>query len=234
MRELKEDSTRGRSYIKPKRYKRDALVQAWMDRRKIAMLSVWLDKNGYGTRFMSDVLKWTVEIVVNELVGRGEIERIETTEDANAILSKYRIDMNPGGRGEKNLTHNLVLDSKRSELEDKYSYADVDKPVAKGSMYAEARRLADTALAKYKEMEADGTFAKREKEQRDNDFEEQKNRAIESARASGRLVESEHEKKDIRPAKDHVIDVEESKRRALAEDERIRNADMMPPGYEDV
>ena len=230
MREIKEDSTRGRSYIRPKRYKRDALVQVWMDRRKIAMLSVWLDKNGYETRFMSEVLKWTVEIVANEIVKRGEIEEIELTEDANAILKKYRVDLNPGGRGEKNLTHNLVLDGKRSELENEYSCTDIDRPVAKGSIYAQVRRETEEQLRFLETPEGQRKLREVRERGMSEDLEKQKVKAIENARASGRLVESEYEtKRCTTPARSHVIDLEDSQRRALAEEERVMNLDMMPP-----
>ena len=109
-----EDSTKGTSMLNPVSYKGDALIQAWLDSREVAMISVWLDKGGWGTRYLSDVVKGLFTQVVNTLIEQKQVEVIETTGEARELLEmKYRATLNPGGRGKKNLMHNLVLDSRK-------------------------------------------------------------------------------------------------------------------------
>jgi hypothetical protein len=83
-----EDSTRGKALVKPRSYKKDALVQAWVDRRKLAMLSVWLDEGGYKTRYMSDLIKYTIDEVVESLIVNKVVDKIEFTTDAVEIMKK--------------------------------------------------------------------------------------------------------------------------------------------------
>jgi hypothetical protein len=115
-----EDSTRGKALVKPRSYKKDALVQAWVDRRKLAMLSVWLDEGGYKTRYMSDLIKYTIDEVVESLIVNKVVDKIEFTTDAVEIMKKYRADLNPGDRGLRNLHHNLVLDEMRKNKSFEY------------------------------------------------------------------------------------------------------------------
>ena len=129
----KEDSTRGKAISQPRTYKRDALVQAWVDRRKLAMLSEWLDNNGFFTKHLSDVLKGTIDAIVGQLVDNGSVEKIELTEDAVRILDmKYKADLNPRGRGLRNLTHNLQLDEIRKSNSFEY---EINQPISKDNEY---------------------------------------------------------------------------------------------------
>ena len=119
--QYKEDSTRGKSLLMPKKYKNDAHVQVWIDSRKLATLSRWLDENGLVTRFLSDVVRLTLDQVVASLTNEGKFKLIESCAEAREMLErKYRVNLNPRGRGEKNLLHNLVLDSRKnnSDVED--------------------------------------------------------------------------------------------------------------------
>ncbi len=102
--------------MRPRTYKGDSLVQAWVDRRKLAMLSRWLDEGGMVTKHLSDVLKFTIDQVVEHLVSSGAVEKIEFTSEATEMLSrKYNADLNPGERGKRNLLHNMQLDEMRKE-----------------------------------------------------------------------------------------------------------------------
>ena len=114
----KEDSTRGRSpRIDPKSYKPDVLVQVWIEARELVMINQWLDKVGYQTRFMSQIVKFTMSIVLDQLLAAGEVDKIEFNQMARDILKqRYNKDsLNPGGRGERNIVHNLHLDHIRQE-----------------------------------------------------------------------------------------------------------------------
>ena len=109
-----EDSTKGRADVNPRTYKGDVYAQAWVDSRKLATLSIWLDDNGWRTRFLSEVIKFTLDIVLENLIESKTVEMIEFTEDARVILeAKYNAKLNPGERGKNNRTHNLTLDGRR-------------------------------------------------------------------------------------------------------------------------
>lgn len=140
--DYKEDSTRGRALIKPRSYKGDALVQCWVDSRVVATLSNWLDNYGRVTRSLADVLKFTLEEVVQQLDDAGIIERVQTTDEARAILrAKYRASLNPGGRGKRNLLHNLHLDEMRSSV----SRDDISKPIERADNDQKLREFSDRA-----------------------------------------------------------------------------------------
>lgn len=118
--EYREDCTDGRySVLNPVRFKGDALVQVWMDSRELATVSEWLDKDSNRTRFLSEVVKEGIHILCENIVESGEVKMIEETAEARALLEdKYEINLNPNGRGEKNVFHNQILsERKRSERE---------------------------------------------------------------------------------------------------------------------
>ena len=114
----KEDSTKGGALMNnPKTFKRDVLVQVWCDSRDLATLSEWLDRTDGYTRFMSEVVQNSLSAVVAMLVDSGEVSMIEDTAVARELLSrKYRVDLNPSGKGLKNAHHNLLLSEKRKGL----------------------------------------------------------------------------------------------------------------------
>ena len=116
MRETKyvEDSTRGSANIEPMRYKGDVYTQTWIDSRKLATLSIWLDENEYNTRYLSEVVKFTLDLMLDMVIEAGNVKMIEYTEEARDILNaKYRVNLNPGKRGKRNIQHNMTLDSRR-------------------------------------------------------------------------------------------------------------------------
>lgn len=136
MYEYKEDSTRGKNpRIDPKSYKPDVLVQVWVEARKLVMLNQWLDKNGFSTRFMSEIVRNTIDVVVDQLLLTGEVEKIEFNQIARDILQhRYNRDnLNPRGRGDRNVVHNLHLDNIRRESlsssSDQEFVSGINKPV---------------------------------------------------------------------------------------------------------
>ncbi len=128
---LKVNETRGKSIVDPVNlgnYKGDVLVQTWIDSRLLATVSEWLDGNGLVTRHMSDIVKFVIEEVVSQLVREGEVEMIELCGDARDLLErKYRTNLNPGGRGKKNILHNLVLDDRKGGMRGRDSLLATDE-----------------------------------------------------------------------------------------------------------
>ena len=153
--EHKEDCTDGGfSILNPITFKGDALIQVWMDSRELATISEWLDKNGYRTRFMSEVVKEGLHILCEDLVSGGEVNMIEDTIIARRMIEdKYNICLNPrtakskitgnrdSRRGEKNALHNIILsERKRNEVPN------------------ELRELQEKTKENYAKMEREGTF----------------------------------------------------------------------------
>lgn len=115
--EYKEDSTKGSSVINPLNYKGDVLVQTWVDSRVLATLCKWLDTQGVHSQHMSQVVRKPLEILVAFLVDNGDVSLVDDTLRARNILStRFGIDLNRGGRGNKNVQHNIVLSSRRQDL----------------------------------------------------------------------------------------------------------------------
>ena len=110
----KEDSTKGRARIMPVNYKGDIIVQAWLDARKLLVLSRWLDKGGYNTQNISNIVKFTLDEVVEQLVSNGIEQKVEYTTDARELLkAKYNRNLDQSGRGRRNYLHNIHLDEIR-------------------------------------------------------------------------------------------------------------------------
>ena len=112
----KEDSTKGGSKVIPKNYKNDVMVQVWMESRKLATLSKWLEKEGRSPRFLSEVVRDPIDILVNYLVELGEIEMVDDTTVAREMLSRrYRVQLNVDEKGMRNAEHNIHLTEQRKE-----------------------------------------------------------------------------------------------------------------------
>lgn len=119
-----EDSTVGGSRvgIHPIKYKGDVLTQVWIDSRLLATLSKWLEKEGNYPRYLSEIVKIPLEILVRHLINLGEIDMIDDTSVARDMLrKKYRVKLNPRGRdskviGGRNVLHNQMLSENRKEL----------------------------------------------------------------------------------------------------------------------
>lgn len=97
------------------RYKKDSLVQAWIDRRYLATIINWLHKKGESPRSLSEILKMAVENLTQAATsGEYKVEFVELTEDAHTIIdSCLRVNLNRGGRGLKNLRQNTMIDKMR-------------------------------------------------------------------------------------------------------------------------
>ena len=111
-----KDSTKGNAIMDPVSYKGDMVINCWVDSRLIAMLSNWLDSEEIRTAHMSEVIKISLEELVNILIENNKTRKIELCQEARDILEfKYRATLNPGNRGRRNLLHNLQLDARRME-----------------------------------------------------------------------------------------------------------------------
>lgn len=117
MKKIVEDSTKGTAPINPVSYKGDALIQVWIDSRVLATLSNWLDTGGMFTRFLSEVVKNSLQILCDHLEDSGAVTMVDDTATArDLIYRKYRVNLNPQGRGMKNALHNIVLSDRRKSL----------------------------------------------------------------------------------------------------------------------
>ena len=177
-RDYVKDSTRGNAKIIPLNYKGDVLVQSWIDARKLATLSKWLDEGGYFTRFLSDIVKIVIDEVVGQLVEGGKCEMVEFSEDArDYLVSKYRVNLNPSNRGKRNMLHNLHLDEMRRK-----SMNDIDiLPNGRGNC-EDSREWVENAINVYKELEI------KEKEKEEFKLNEELKENIKRAKDSGKIV----------------------------------------------
>lgn len=157
----KEDSTKGSSMINPLNYKGDVLVQVWVDSRVLATLSRWLEDHGTYTVHMSQVVRRPLEILVDLLTNSGDAELIDNTIEARELLNRrYGIDLNRGGRGTKNIMHNMTLSMRREEIaeaaeKDRRVY-DVNRPL-RTNQNAGILSKVEEAKKKYKELYPDGS-----------------------------------------------------------------------------
>lgn len=151
-----EDSTKGSSLINPLNYKGDVLVQVWVDSRVLATLCRWLDNSGLYSRYMSQVVRRPLEVVAETLVEKGEVAIVDDTAEARAMLERrFGIDLNRGGRGTKNVMHNVALSMRRMELEERIQKDkrtdDVNKPAR-----THENPLTQQALETYKKLYPQG------------------------------------------------------------------------------
>jgi len=134
-REYKTDSTKGSSLINPVNYKGDVLVQVWIDSRVLATITSWMDGNGNYPRFMSQAVRRPLEVLAGFLVDNDEVRMIDDTAEARKMLERrFNVELNRGGRGKKNVVHNLVLSDRRGELGEQLNREmkifDVNRPMA--------------------------------------------------------------------------------------------------------
>lgn len=111
----KSDSTKGASIIDPRDYKGDVLTQVWVDSRILATLCRWLEQGDTIPKYMSEIVREPLRILVEHLVKGGDVEMVEDTSEAREMLNRrFRVDLNKGGnRGKKNIVHNQVLTDRR-------------------------------------------------------------------------------------------------------------------------
>ena len=171
----KEDSTKGGSLlINPANYKGDVLVQVWLDSRVLATLCNWLDKVGIYPRHMSEVTRKPLESLAAHLVDTGEADLVDDTIVARGMLeARFGVVLNRGGKGGKNVMHNILLSEKRRDLTDhihKGSTSDAQKPVR-------SKLQVDPAILK--------KAAELYQKQLDTEAEEAKKKAIDDAKDAG-------------------------------------------------
>jgi hypothetical protein len=115
----KEDSTDGRSLIRPLRYKGDVLTQVWIDARVLATLNNWLDSIGEYPKTLSELCRRPLELLVEVAIKSG-VNLVENTAEARDMLSRrFRVNLNRGDRGKKNILHNQILTDIRSTIVNK-------------------------------------------------------------------------------------------------------------------
>lgn len=151
----KEDSTDGKSVINPIRYKGDVLVQVWVDSRVLASLALWLEKSGKFPRFMSDVVRIPLYSMLDVLAEAGDAEMIDDTSEARKLLERwFRVNLNRGDKGMKNILHNQVLSDRRKDLAERISKVDSYKDVVIPARKRKAdSKVVDEALRRYRELE---------------------------------------------------------------------------------
>lgn len=179
----KEDSTKGGSILlNPLNYKGDVLVQVWIDSRVLATLNNWMEKESVYPRFMSEVVRKPLENLAAQLVDNGDVEIVDDTVIARKMLEqKFRIVLNRGGRGGKNILHNQLLSEKRLDLGEKmregHRYTDAQKPIGRNTRVDPA--VLEEAVARYRKLEQE-------------ELDKQKADAIESGKNSSLLAKDEN------------------------------------------
>lgn len=173
-----EDSTRGDSLVQPITYKGDTLTQVWIDARMLATLSNWLDVRKIYPKFMSEVVRIPLEMLVEHLIKCKEVEMVEDTGEARRTLaSRYRVNLNRGGRGVKNVLHNRVLSDQRIESMERGDSGSGQVHRGRGLSEEDLRR----AVEIYNQLG-------------EKTLEQHKQETIEAAKASGMIVEDEQPK----------------------------------------
>jgi hypothetical protein len=149
-----EDSTDGRSYLKPLTYKGDVLTQTWVDSRVLATLVRWMEKNGVYPMTMSDVARKPLELLMEFLVDKGEVELVDDTAEARTLLMmRFKVNLNRGGRGEKNVLHNQILTGERQELGDRLQRQRVVATATVPAGRSSLSQITEEAIRVYKELE---------------------------------------------------------------------------------
>lgn len=139
---MSENVTRGGGQLNPTKYKNDVLTQAWVDSRVLATLLVWLEELGQRPRTMSVIVRDPLNALCKHLVDNGEVKMIEDTIVARQLLEKRTgVDLSRGGRGGKNVLHNVVLTSRRGEVGERVGeqVENVNVPLGDGSIYQDPR-----------------------------------------------------------------------------------------------
>ncbi len=148
------DSTKGGSVINPLNYKGDVLVQVWVDSRVLATLCRWLDNQGVYTRFMSQVVRRPLEVMVDFLVESKEVELVDNTVEARVELTRrYGVDLNRGGRGTKNIDHNIILTVRREELSERVNREKLVDDASRPLRFGTRSKQVEDAVKVYRELE---------------------------------------------------------------------------------
>jgi len=104
-------TTKGSAPLNPARYEKDALIQVWVDRRDLANIAMYLEANGRKVRFLAEIVRFSIELT-SEKIKESGMEFFSETGAANKyITDRFQTNLNPGGKGNKNLVNNLLMDS---------------------------------------------------------------------------------------------------------------------------
>ncbi len=146
-----ENSTCGKAMINPITYKRDVLVQVWVQSRYLVALDQWLDHGGVNLRHLSDIINESIEQIIKSLLDNEEISSLMACQNARDFLQfKYRISLD-GNRGQRNALHNLHLDSKikprKNEWEDNGSFNEY-RSIGSDEEWEKGREMAEKDRAK--------------------------------------------------------------------------------------
>ena len=157
-----ENSTRGNAKMIPVEYKKDVIVQAWVDARKLVVLDRWLNRSGYTTKFISNIIQFTVDEVVEQVIALGHVQKVEYTKDARILLDdKFKTDLNPSGRGERNVSHNLRLDDVRKDN----AYQNERSMIpARNTPEAKSWRQTERQLDAFEELKEEGPIDRESRE----------------------------------------------------------------------
>ena len=118
-------------------YRKDAFVQAWVDRRYIATLIKWLELEGVPPRYMADVVNSTIVTMVDALVKQEKVSLVQFTKEADQVINRtIKTKLNPSGRGKSSYKYNLELDDTRFEA--------LNKPQSHESSLSDAQTKAST------------------------------------------------------------------------------------------
>ena len=105
---------------KPDSRMADALLQVWVDRRTLATALRILVNNSHHPTTTADIVRSALETFVDSSVQQGLGEYVSTTEEASRMLAIFRTNLNPSGRGLRNLKINLERDSRETEWNPKF------------------------------------------------------------------------------------------------------------------
>jgi hypothetical protein len=73
-----------------------------------------MEERGASPNTLSNIVRWPLEKFAEMLVEQGQAKAVDITHEAKIIMDKY--NLNPQGRGKKNLMENLQLDVARAEM----------------------------------------------------------------------------------------------------------------------
>ena len=84
------------------------MVQTWCKRTTLASLVLWYDKQGERFRSLSELVRAALEGMEEIIRQNGEIV-VENIDEAEEVLKAFKLrNLNPGGKGRRNLYNNLA------------------------------------------------------------------------------------------------------------------------------
>lgn len=175
-------TTKGSSRFAPTRYEKDAVTQVWLDRRILATVCAYMEKNGEKPKFISEIIRFCVEAVNQLIVAQGGMF-FDKTADATAFLEdRFGDVMNKRGKGRKNLMNNLLMDSgyvPETPVESKKPSRD-SRFTGMTDLHEEIYSTSDIAAMKERARQQFGDSLAKEREDKDSERLEEEKEALES------------------------------------------------------